>query len=114
MIWFHNILLMKSRVVSRNFEMLVGIIGSVIAICTGSFLIFIEHVEINNAPLFGVIAVLAAVLGFISSYYVRKDSEAAGIGFIIAAILCILGAHYLNVMGAVMLLAAGISALFRN
>ena len=105
---------MKTRVVSRNFEMLIGIIGSIIAICTGSFLIFIEHIEINHAPLFGVVAVIAAILGFISSYYVRKDSGTAGIGFIIASILCILGSRYLDVLGAVLLLVAGISALFRN
>ena len=34
----------RTRIVSRNFEIAMGLIGSVIGIFSGSFLIFLENV----------------------------------------------------------------------
>ena len=104
----------RTKTISRNFEMVFGIIGSVIGIFSGSFLIFLEHFGPAHAPFLGVIAIVASILGLVSTYYVRKNSEMAGIGFIIATMFVILGSDYINVLSAVFLLVAGISALFRK
>ena len=104
----------RTRVVSRNFEMLVGILGSIIGIFSGSFLIFLENVELAHAPFLGIVAIAGSLLGIASSYYVKRNAEIAGIGFIISTMFVIVGSAYINVLSAVFLLAAGISSLFRK
>ncbi len=102
------------KILSRNFEVIMGIIGSVIGIFSGSFLIFLESVGPSHTPFLGIIAILASVLGLASTYYVQKNSDIAGIGFIIATMFVIVGSDYINVLSAIFLLAAGVSALFRK
>ena len=104
----------RSKILSRNFEVIMGIIGSVIGIFSGSFLIFLESVGPSHAPFLGIIAILASVLGLASTYYVRKNPDIAGIGFIIPTMFVIVGSDYINVLSAIFLLAAGVSALFRK
>ena len=111
-----NILLImkRTRVVSRNFEMVFGIIGSIIGIFSGSFLIFLESIGQAHTPFLGLVAIIASFLGIASSYYVKKNNELAGVGFIIATMFVIVGSDYINVISAIFLLIAGISALFRK
>jgi hypothetical protein len=104
----------RTKVISRNFEMLCGLVGSVIGIFSGSFLIFLENIGQAHAPFLGVIAIVASILGLISTYYVRTKPEMAGVGFIIATMFVILGSDYINILSAVFLLVAGVSALFRK
>ena len=104
----------RTRIVSRNFEMVMGIIGSIIGMFSGSFLIFIESLGQVQTPFLGLVAILASILGFISSYYVRKNHEAAGVGFIVATMFVIAGADHINVISSLFLLVAGISSLFRK
>lgn len=104
----------RTKIVSRNFEMIMGVIGSIIGIFSGSFLIFVESVGRYNTPFLGIIAIVASIIGLLSTYYVRKNPELAGVGFIIATMFVIVGSDYINVISAVFLLVAGISALFRK
>ena len=104
----------RRKVISRTFEMILGVIGSIIAILTGSFLIFIQHFGQVNTTFLGFLSIIASILGLICSYYVYKNSEIAGIGFIIASVLIIAGAEHINVLSAIFLLVAGMSALFRK
>ena len=104
----------RTRIVSRNFEMVMGVIGSIIGIFSGSFLIFIEHLGQAHAPFLGIVAIIASLLGLASTYYVRKSPEIAGVGFIIATMFVIIGSDYINILSAIFLMIAGISALFRN
>lgn len=104
----------RTRTVSRNFEMVMGIIGSVIGICSGSILILLENLGQIHTPFLGLVAIIASFLGIFSSYYVRNNPEVAGIGFIIATMFVIVGSAYINVISAVFLLVAGVSALFRK
>jgi hypothetical protein len=104
----------RTRTVSRNFEMIMGIIGSVMGMFSGSFLIFLESMGRVHTPFLGVVAILASVLGFISTYYVKKNTELAGVGFIIATMFVIAGADHINVISSLFLLVAGISSLFRK
>jgi hypothetical protein len=104
----------RTKVISRTFEMIMGIMGSVIGIFSGSFLIFLESVGPAHAPFLGIVAIAASVLGLASTYYVNKNSEIAGVGFIIATMFVIAGSAYINVLSAVFLMIAGVSALFRK
>ena len=105
---------MIRTIISRNFEMLMGLIGSVIGIFSGSFLIFLASVGKAHTPFLGLVAILASLLGLASTYYVRKNPEMAGIGFVVATMFVIVGSDYINVLSAIFLLIAGISALFRK
>lgn len=104
----------RIRKVSRNFETVMGLIGSIIGIFSGSFLIFLESFGQAHTPFLGLVAIIASLLGVASSYYVQKDNEVAGLGFIIATMFVIVGSAYINVISAIFLLIAGISALFRK
>ena len=104
----------RNRIVSRNFEMVMGIIGSVIGIFSGSFLIFLEGLGSVHTPFLGLVAIAASILGLVSVYYVSKKPEAAGVGFVIATMFVIVGSEYINVVSGVFFLIAGISALFRK
>lgn len=104
----------RTRIVSRNFEMVLGLIGSIIGIFSGSFLIFLENLGQVHTPFLGLVAILASILGLASSYYVRKNAEIAGVGFVIATMFVIVGSAYINVLSAIFLLIAGVSALFRK
>lgn len=94
--------------------MVMGVIGSIIGIFSGSFLIFLEHFGQAHTPFLGLIAIIASILGIFSSYYVWTNEEVAGVGFIIATMFVIIGSDYINVISAVFLLIAGLSALFRK
>ena len=100
--------------ITRTFEMLMGIIGSVVGIFSGSVLIFIENLGQVNTPFLGLVAIAASILGIFSSYYVKKNAEVAGVGFIVATMFVIVGSSYINILSAVFLLIAGVSALFRK
>ena len=104
----------RTKILTRNFEMVMGLIGSVIGIFSGSFLIFLGSVGKVHTPFLGIVAIIASILGLASTYYVRKKPDIAGIGFIIATMFVIVGSDYINVLSAVFLLVAGISALFRK
>ena len=104
----------RTRTISRSFEMVMGLIGSVIGIFSGSFLLFLETFGHAHAPFLGIIAIMASILGIISSYYVKTNEEVAGVGFIIATMFAIIGSDYINVLSAIFLLIAGISSLFRK
>ena len=91
-----------------------GLIGSIIGIFSGSFLIFLEHFGQVHTPFLGLIAIAASILGIVSSYYVKTNEDVAGVGFIIATMFVIIGSDYINVLSAIFLIIAGISALFRK
>lgn len=104
----------RIRTVSRTFEMVMGLIGSVIGIFSGSFLIFLEQFGLAHAPFLGIVAIIASVLGLASTYYVKKNPEVAGVGFVVATMFVIIGSDYINILSAIFLMAAGVSALFRK
>lgn len=104
----------RTKTLSRTFEMVMGAVGSIIGMFSGSFLIFIESFGQAHISFLGFVAILASILGFISTYYIKKNTEIAGVGFIIATMFVIAGADYINVISSLFLLVAGISLLFRK
>jgi len=109
-----NNIMKRITSISRTFEMIMGVAGSVIGMFSGSFLILIESLGQAHISFLGIIAILASVLGFVSTFYIRKNPEIAGVGFIISTMFVIAGADYINVISALFLLVAGISLLFRK
>lgn len=99
---------------SRLFEQILGLIGSFLSIISGSFILFIESGGHQGNSTVAILAIIGSFLGFISSFYVNRDIEAAGVGFIIAAILILMGTPRLGIFGSLIILIAGISALFRK
>lgn len=104
----------RRKVISRTPELVLGLIGSIGGLFSGSLLILIRDINHVNAPFFGIIAIFAALLGILSSCYVKQKTELAGVGFIIATMFVILGSDYINIISALFLLVAGMMALFRK
>ncbi len=104
----------RRKTVSRTLEFILGIVGSVLGIFSGSFLIFLENYGQVHISFLGFVAILASILGIVSSFYLRRNEEAAGIGFLIATMFVIVGADHITVISALFLLSAGILTLFRK
>lgn len=104
----------RIKTTSRLFEQLLGIFGSFIGILSGSFIIFIESGGHQGNSFIAILAIIGAILGFVSSFYVNKDLEYAGVGFIISAVLVVIGTSHLGILAALLIMIAGISALFRK
>lgn len=104
----------RIKTTSRVFEIILGCFGSFIAIISGSFFLFLESGGTQGNSFLAIIAIIGSILGFISSIYVVKDRENAGVGFIIASLFVIIGSPHLGVIGSMFMVLAGISALFRK
>lgn len=104
----------RIKTTSRLFEQLLGIFGSFLSIISGTFIIFIESGGHQGNSFIAILAIIGALLGFVCSFYVERDLEYAGVGFIFAAILILIGTPQLGILGSMLLLIAGISALFRK
>lgn len=104
----------RTKSTSRDFEVILGVVGSVIALFSGSLIFVIENFSLHNTPFFGIIGIIAFILGTLSTFYVKKNSEIAGFGFIISSVLVILSSSYMSILAAIFLLICGISSLFRK
>jgi len=121
--------------------MVLGIIGGVLCILLGLFLLFTGVIFINpeiwqniyktteagrqflpdsrlisfSATLFiifGVLSFIAAALGLIGGIIVKKKNVASGVMMIVAAVLSILA--YFNVVSMILFLIGGILALMKE
>ena len=103
----------RIKTTSRYFEQILGVAGSFLSIISGSFILLIRSGGLEGNSFIALLAIAGAFLGFASSFYINRDVEYAGVGFIIAAILVLIGTTQ-GILGALLLLTAGISALFRK
>ena len=103
----------KIKTTSRLFEQILAVFGSFLSIISGSFMLLIRSGGLEGNSFIAILSIAGAFLGFISAFYINKDLEYAGVGFIIAAILVLVGTTN-GIAGAALLLIAGISALFRK
>ena len=103
----------RIKTTSRFFEQVIGVIGSFLSIISGSFILLIQSGGLEGYSFIALLAIVGAFLGFASSFFINKDLEYAGVGFIVAAMLVLVGTSH-GIVGALLLLAAGISALFRK
>lgn len=104
----------KIKTTSRLFEQILGIIGSFLAIISGSLLLFIESGGHQGNSFIAMLSIVGALLGIVSSFYVGRDAEYAGVAFVASAVFILVGTDNLGIFGSILLLIAGISALFRK
>lgn len=104
----------RKKSVSRIFELIVGGVGSLISLASSSFILLIGSFGFGATSFLGLIATIGSFLGIFASIHVFKDSDVGGFLFIISAILVLLGSTFFGVFGALLLLVAGMSALFRK
>lgn len=104
----------RIKTTSRLFEQVLGVVGSLLSLFSGSFFLLIGNLGLLGNSFTGTLAIIGAFLGFLSSFYVNKDLDYAGVGFIASAVLIFLGVSDWGFIGSVLLLFAGISALFRE
>ena len=103
----------RIKTISRYFEQILGVAGSFLSIISGSFILLIQSGGLEGNSFIALLAIAGAFLGFASSFFIKRDLEYAGVGFIVAAMLVLVGTSH-GIVGALLLLAAGISALFRK
>ena len=104
----------KLKSTSRLFEKIFGIVASLISLVNGSFFIFLESGGHAGNSFIALVSIVGAILGFVSSFYIDRDLEFAGVGFIIAAILILMSVPHWGIVSSVIFLIVGISALFRK
>lgn len=104
----------RIKSVSRIFELILGIAGAILSLASGSLIIMFGDGGLFTTSLYVLCSVLGAFLGIFASIHVFKDSDVAGFLFIVSSILVLLESSDYGTIGAILLLAAGISALFRK
>lgn len=104
----------RRKSVSRIFELIVGGAGSCISLASTSFILWVKNFGFEPTSFLGIIAIIGSFAGIFASIHVFKDSDVAGFLFIVSAILVLLDSTVYGVIGALLLLVAGISALFRK
>ncbi len=104
----------RKKSVSRMFELIVGGAGALIGLSSTSFILYVEGLGWGATSFLGFIAIIGSFLGIFAAVHVFKDNDVGGFLFIVsAAILVLLGSSSFSV-GALLLLVAGVSALFRK
>jgi len=92
---------------SRTLELALGIVGGIFGLLGGIFaLIFI--------PELGFSAILASVIGIFGAIYVTKNSKWGGIILVISSIWLLISISYFGVLGFILLIIAGLVAMFRK
>ncbi len=104
----------KVRTTSRLFEQVCGVLGSFLCLISGSFILLIQSGGAEGNSFLAILAIVGAFIGFISAYCANKHLEAAGVGFMVAAILVLIGTPHLVKLCTLLLLIAGLSSLFRK
>ena len=92
---------------SRSIELALGIAGGIFGLFGGIFaLLFIHEL--------GFSAILASVVGIIGSIYVTRNHNWGGIIQIISSIWLLISISFFGVLGFILLLIAGLVAIFRK
>ena len=102
----------RKKSVSRIFELIVGGAGALISLVSTAFILLTG--SFGATSFLGLIATIGSFLGIFAAIHVFKDSDVGGFLFIVSAILVLLGSTFFGVLGALLLLVAGIYALFRK
>jgi hypothetical protein len=93
--------------ISRTIELALGLVGGIFGLFGGIFaLLFI--------PELGFSAILASVVGILGAIYVTRNPRWGGIILIISAIWLLVSISFFGVLGFILLLIAGLVAIFRK
>lgn len=102
------------RNTSRGLETIIGIVGGLLGLIASSIILFIGSFGYQTTITLAILGLIGSLLGFFASFYVNFNNIFGGLMLIIAAILVIIGATILGIPGMLLLLLAGILAIFRN
>jgi hypothetical protein len=92
---------------SRTIELALGIVGGIFGLFGGVFaLLFI--------PELGFSAILASVVGIIGAIYVTRNPKRGGLILIISSVWLLISISFFGVLGFILLLIAGLVAIFRK
>jgi hypothetical protein len=92
---------------TRTIELALGIAGGIFGLLGGAFaLIFI--------PELGISAILASVVGIVGAVYVTRNHTWGGIILVISSIWLLISISLFGVVGFILLLLAGLIAIFRK
>ena len=92
---------------SRTLELALGLVGGIFGLMGGIIgLIFI--------PELGVSALLASIVGIIAAIYVTQNPKWGGIILVISSIWLLISISLFGVLGFILLLIAGLVAIFRK
>ena len=99
---------------SRIIESVLGITGGIISLIACSFVLFFGSLGFDALLSLGMLGIIGSLMGIYAGVYVRSDNLIAGLFFITAGVLVIIGATFFGIPGMLLLFAAGFLALFRN
>lgn len=92
---------------ARTIELVLGLVGGIFGLLGGVIgLIFI--------PELGLSALLASVVGIIGAIYVTKNAKWGGIILVISSFWLLISISLFGVLGFILLLIAGLVAIFRK
>ncbi|OPX58017.1 MAG: hypothetical protein A4E25_01886 [Methanobacterium sp. PtaB.Bin024] len=92
---------------SRTIELVLGIIGGIFGLIGGVIgLIFV--------PELGFSAILASIVGIVGAIYVTKNPKWGGIILIMSSIWLLISISYFGALGFILILLAGLVAIFRK
>ncbi|MDO5848489.1 MAG: hypothetical protein Q4P18_03050 [Methanobrevibacter sp.] len=100
--------------VYRGLEASIATIGGFIAFVASAFVLFIGSFTTPLTLSLGTVSLVGSVLAIIFGWVSFKNSQIAGVALIISSILVILGSSVFGLIGAILILIAGILDLFRN
>lgn len=98
----------------RGFEAIVATIGGFIAFAASAFVIFVGSFTTYLTLGLGAVSIIGSVLAIIFGWLSFKNAEVAGIGLVISSILVLFGSSIFGILGAILILIAGILDLFRH
>ena len=98
---------------SRTLELVLGILGAIFGFI-GSIIAFFLSAFAPGLAALGISAFLASLVGLIGAIYVRNNAKKGGIVLIVAAVWLLISISLYGVLGFILLLVAGICAVFRK
>ncbi|MDI6644324.1 MAG: hypothetical protein QME14_04630 [Methanobacteriaceae archaeon] len=99
---------------SRSIELGLGIVGGIFGLLGGTFAVFFGSFAGDEIVLLGISAIMASIVGIVSSVYVTKNPKIGGIVLIVSAIWLLISISLFGVLGTILLGLAGFLAVLRK
>lgn len=102
------------KTVYRGLEALIATVGGIIAFAASAFVIFIGSFTTLATLGLGTVSIIGSILAILFGFFSFKNPEIAGVGLVISSILVLFGSSIFGMIGAILILIAGILDLFRK
>lgn len=98
---------------SRTIELVLGIVGGIFGLLGGIFAVMFGMFA-SEVTMLGVSAILASIFGIIGSVLVVKNPKVGGIVLVVSAVWLFISVYLFGILGAVLMVLAGLLALLRK